>query len=491
MWLKMRVLLVNLHGIYPPIGLGYLASSLEASSIPVEILDCGGMGYTRDQLLGIVARAISATDPDIVGVGCYTPQVDLAEVVARQVKAVKRDCTVVLGGPHPTMDPLGSTNIPNVDIAVVGEGEKTIVKVVEALEGRGDLSGVEGIVYRRDERVVRNPDRRPIENLDEIPFPAYHLFPDFKLSLEIDAHGVMTRRHPYMPIITSRGCPFGCIYCHKVHGKSFRARSPENVLEEMRLLYHKYRVREFHVEDDCFNLDLDRAKRFADLVAESGLNVALKFPNGLRADRIDEELIVKLKRAGTYSISLGVETASPRVMKIIGKSLDLQRVRDSAGLALKHGLQVRGFFMVGFPGETKDDIRQTIDFAQNLGIHFASFSVATPFPGTELHRIARENGYIGDRRPSQLPYANPMIETPDFTLEEIKKLKRRAEEDFYAKPERVSELSSMTFSRGELVDYYSSPLLDYYHLLLLEHFSTYGSVSTYYVREDEFSKTIR
>jgi anaerobic magnesium-protoporphyrin IX monomethyl ester cyclase len=489
MWLRLRVLLVNLQGIYPPIGLGYLASSLEAASIPVEILDCGGMGYTRSQLLDIVARAISAKDPDLVGVGCYTPQVDLVEVVARRVKAVKGDSTVVLGGPHPTMDPLGSMNIPGVDLAVVGEGERTIVEVAKALEDGNDLSGIEGVVYREDGRVVQNPDRRPIDDLDEIPFPAYHLFPSFKLTLEIDAHGVMTRRHPYMPIITSRGCPFGCIYCHKVHGKSFRARSPENVIEEMKLLYHRYRVREFHVEDDCFNLDPERAKRFADLVVESGLNIALKFPNGLRADRIDEELIVKLKRAGTYSISLGVETASPRVMRMIGKSLDLQRVRDSVQLALKHGLQVRGFFMIGFPGETKDDIRQTIGFAQNLGIHFASFSIATPFPGTELERIARENGYIGERRPSQLPYANPMIETPDFTLEEVRELKRRAEEDFYSKPERVSELSNMKFSRGELVDYYSSPLLDYYHLLLLEHFSTYGSVSTYYVREDEYSKS--
>jgi len=488
MWLRMKVLLINLQGVYPPIGLGYLASSLEASSIPVEILDCGGMGYTRDQLLDLVARDVSARDPDIVGIECYTPQVELVEQVARVVKAHRPYCTVVLGGPHPTMDPLDAVSIPDVDLAVVGEGERTIVEVAKSVEPWRDLSEVKGIVYKKDGRTVENQPRSPIQNLDEIPFPAYHLFPVFKLSLEIDAHGVMTRRHPYMPIITSRGCPFGCIYCHKVHGKTFRARSPENVLEEMRFLYNKYRVREFHVEDDCFNLDMDRAKRFCDLVAESGLDIALKFPNGLRADRIDEELMVKMKRAGTYSISLGVETASPRVMKTIGKSLDLQKVRDAVGLALKHGLQVRGFFMIGFPGETKDDIRQTIDFAQSLGVHFASFSVATPFPGTELYRIAEENGYLGEKRPSQLPYANPMMETPDFTRDELRAIKRRAEDDFYSQPERVSTLSGMTFSRGELVDYYSSPLLDYYYLLLVEHFSTYGSASTFYVREDEQPK---
>ncbi len=448
----MNVQLIQLQGNYPPIGLGYVASILEQQDVDVGILDFGGLGYTTEQLYKHVEEELARKRPDVIGVTCLTPQAHLALGVAKIAKAIRADCNVVLGGPHPTSDPFRTVQDPNVDFIVVGEGERTFSELVKALSGGRPLKGVEGLVYKEDGDVIATPPRPLIENLDELPFPAFHLFPERKLNLRVDAHGLDTR-DKYMEVFTSRGCPYECVYCHKMFGRRFRARSPENVLEEVELLYHKFGIREIHIEDDCFNLDIKRAKRILDLLASSGMKLKLRFPNGVRADYVDEELIVKMKEAGAYQVSFGVETASPRIMKLIKKRLDLRRVEEAVKLALKHGLTVRGFFMIGFPGETKEEIWQTIDYAKNLDVHFASISIVTPYPGTELYEIASRRGYIVDRDYSRYFFANAAIETPEFTREEMEEIKKKAEWEFYNHPRRKNVLlPAAEYSKSEVLD---------------------------------------
>lgn len=448
----MNVQLIQLQGNYPPIGLGYLASTLEGEDIDVGILDFGGLGYTPQQLYEHAREELARSKPDLVGITCLTTQAHLALGVARIAKEVCDGCYTVLGGPHATAAPVEVVHDPNVDFVIVGEGERTLLELVKTIDEPDRLRGVAGLVYEDRGKVVVTPPRRPIENPDEIPFPAYHLFPERKLNLTVDAHGIDTRGR-YMEVFTSRGCPYQCIYCHKMFGKRFRARSPENVLGEIEFLYQEYGIREIHFEDDCFNLDIGRAKRILDLLIGSGMDLSIRFPNGLRADYVDEELISKMKEAGAYQISVGVETASPRIMRMIKKRLDLGKVEETVGLAMKHGLTVRGFFMIGFPGETKEEIGRTIEYAKNLDIHFASFSIVTPYPGTELYDMAARGGYIKDRDYSQYFFAMASIETPEFTREELEEITRRAEREFYEHPRRRDFLlANAEYSESELLN---------------------------------------
>jgi anaerobic magnesium-protoporphyrin IX monomethyl ester cyclase len=268
----------------------------------------------------------------------------------------------------------------------------------------------------------------------------------------VDAHGIDTRGR-YMEVFSSRGCPYHCIYCHKIFGRRFRARSPENVLEEIKLLYQRYRIREIHFEDDCFNLDVKRAKRILDLLIESGMDLSIRFPNGLRADFVDEELISKMKKAGAYQISIGVETASPSVMRMIKKRLDLRRVEETVRLALKYGLTMRGFFMIGFPGETREEIMQTLWYARNLDVHFASLSIVTPYPGTELYDMAVRGGYIKERDYGRYFFDRASIESPEFTRQELEEITRRAEKEFYEHPRRRDLLlPAAEYSKSELLN---------------------------------------
>ncbi len=481
----MKVLLLNLKGLYPPIGLGYLASAIGSLGTDVEILDYGGLGLRNEQLLRNIETELTRKNPDILGITCFTRIAPLAFNVAKISKQVLPHCFVVLGGPHPTADPVNTCNIEGVDGVVLGEGELTFRDLVSIIEQGGDKHVVNGMVWKNEGKIVKNSPRDLLRNLDELPYPAYHLFPDFKLRLEIDAHGILTHRHPYMPLFSSRGCPFKCIYCHRIFQKVWRPRSPINVVDEIEFLHGKYGVQEIHFEDDNFNFDIDRAKQICDEIVDRGLDISLKFPNGIRADFVDEELIIKLKEAGCYGISIGVETASPRIMKLIKKNLDLNKVKKTVDLAVKHDIQVRGFFMLGFPTETKADMKQTIDFAKSLNLHFAGFSIATPYPGTELYEIVKTLGFLQEGDHNEFFFGNPVIETPNFTREELLEIRQQAEIEFYDDPKRKELLESIEFAQAETLDYYTSPIYDYYHMLLINNFGGYGqSIPSFYKRKD-------
>ncbi len=481
----MKVLLLNLKGLYPPIGLGYLASAIGSLGTKVEILDYGGLGLTNEQLLRNIETELTGKNPDILGITCFTRIAPLAFNVAKISKQVLPHCFIVLGGPHPTADPVNTCNIEGVDGVVLGEGELTFRDLVSIIEQGGDKHVVKGMVWKNNGKIIKNSPRDLLRNLDELQYPAYHLFPDFKLRLEIDAHGILTHRHPYMPVFSSRGCPFKCIYCHRIFQKVWRPRSPTNVVDEIEFLHGKYGIQEIHFEDDNFNFDIDRAKQICDEVVDRGLDISMKFPNGIRADYVDEELIIKLKKAGCYGISIGVETASPRIMRLIKKNLDLKKVKQTVDLAVKHDIQVRGFFMLGFPTETKEDMQLTIDFAKSLNLHFAGFSIATPYPGTDLYEMVKALGFLQEGDHDEFFFGNPVIETPDFTREELLEVRQQAEIEFYDDPKRKELLESIEFAQAETLDYYTSPIYDYYHMLLINNFGGYGqSIPSFYERKD-------
>jgi len=445
----MKVLLVKSVTKHFPLGLMYLASKLEQMHVDVCIIDYFIGRYTPEDY----KLKLEEIGPDIVGINCFSFNTRPAFEIARLTKDVFSDVHIVMGGPHATGLPKYTLRDDFVDSVIVGEGEETLADLVTSLRDGKSLRGIEGLVYKENGNIVSNPLRRFIKDINSMPVPAYHLIDLDKYFEFPDPHGMCTRYKRFMSVLTSRGCPYSCTYCHNVFGKVFRARSPKNVFREIELLYTEYGVREFHIEDDSFNIDLDRAEKILDLIIENNLEISIQFPNGIRADRLNERFVYKLKTAGTFMTAIGIESASPRVLKQIKKNIDLVKISHAIKLLSKYRILVWGYFMVGFLDETRQEIKQTIDFAKKLKLHFASFSIVVPYPGTELFEAVRGridlNSYFSDR----LTYSLPQIQLSEIPIEEIGEIKKRALRSFYT-PIRILKIVTMIHGIKEIKFYW-------------------------------------
>jgi hypothetical protein len=258
--------------------------------------------------------------------------------------------------------------------------------------------------------------------------------------------------------MTTRGCPYRCLYCHSILGKAFRTRTPASVLAELRHLHDQYGITDFQIIDDNFNLDLPRAKTICDLIVASGMKLTLSFPNAIRGDRVDEELIDKMAAAGTKFISYAVETGSPRLQKLIRKNLNLDQTFRAIEYTTATGIVTRGFFMLGFPTETVAEVERTIDFANASALCGATFFTVVYFPGTELYRLAQSMGYFQNGQYDvQRDYVNVGKGPYDFDLDTLIALKQRAIASFAFARERVERALALLpgyFTQREMVGFF-------------------------------------
>jgi len=405
-----------------PIGLVYIAPIAERKGHHIEILD---LALEEENPEAVLTSKLLEKSWDLVGLSCMTAEYEGTEIVARQVKAFDPGIRIIFGGQHPTMVVEEVLAQPYCDFVCVGEGEEVFDRLLEVLEKGGDFSKVPGLAFKDgDGELRRNAPCPPIADVDSIPFPSYHL-------LELDRY-VEAKSARFTPkykrsiqIFSSRGCPWHCTYCHDLFGKKFRARSPENVLAEMKMLYHEYGIQEFMVEDDIFNFDMDRAKKICDLIVEEGMQIGMQFGNGIRLERLDEELIQKLAAAGTHHICIAIESASPRIQKLTKKYLKLFMVNDVVRWSKKHGIHILGFFMIGFPTETVEEINMTIRFACRTDLDEALFSIVIPYAGTELSRQVVEMGMYDQSYQPDLLHEVVRVQTPDFDFGMLKRLQRK------------------------------------------------------------------
>ncbi|MBA4317469.1 MAG: B12-binding domain-containing radical SAM protein, partial [Flavobacterium sp.] len=391
----MKILLINpssyeVYGGLPPsfqmpLGLAYIASVAEKVGYDVEIIDIDAENLTEQQFV----KRIKEINPALVGITCTTPVYSNAVKIAEIVKKTSNAVTV-LGGIHPTIVPEESIKPTSVDIVVKGEGEKTFVDLVRSIGQNNDLSKVNGIVYKKNGQIISTPQRELIQNLDEIPFPARHLFKTQKYTYPDSL------KKKTFPIITSRGCPGRCTFCNTQHifGHRFRARSAKNVVEEIELLINKYGAEEIHIWDDNFTTDKKRVFEIRDELKKKNIKIKFAFPNGLRADFLNEEILTALKEMGTYSIAVGVESGSQDILNRAKKGIKLEKIAEVVKAAKKLKLETWAFFMFGLPGETKDTIDATIDFAKKIDPDIAKFHILKPFPGTEVYHYLLDNGLI-------------------------------------------------------------------------------------------------
>jgi anaerobic magnesium-protoporphyrin IX monomethyl ester cyclase len=415
-----------------PIGLMNIAAYLRRNyQYEVKIEDIRVSGNGRFDL----ESAIRVYAPDVVGISALTHESDAVPRIAECVKRVNANTPVLLGGPHATAYPEKAVQIPGIDYLVVGEGEVTAGQLIESLFNQRDVSDIKGIVYKKDNRIFSTGRRDFIEDLNDLPMPAYDLIP-------IEAYASFSRMSRtgfgnYMCIFSSRGCPYHCIYCHNIFGKVFRCRSAENLFNEIKHLYDTYKIRDFEIMDDIFNLDRKRLIDFCDRIINSGMKVTFAFPNGLRCDLLDELQLSKLRQAGTVFISFAIETGSPRLQKLIKKNIQLDKIKKNIEIAHSLRIHTHGFFMIGFPGETLEEMKMTVDFLVSSKLHtFAVFAVI-PFENTELAAIATEMGRLPLSDFSMNYHSKNFLNLTDVPSRKVNRIRRQALLRFYLNPSRL------------------------------------------------------
>jgi len=429
----MKVLLINpwqdTGYPQPPFGLAMIAAVLEKNGYHVKVLDSPALKLTENSIL----RGIVKEKPDIIGITAMTPTMNSAINMARQIKEMNNDVIIVLGGAHVTLFPEETLQrVPEVDIVVRGEGEQTMFELVKTLENGDSVdSQVLGVAYREKNCIRSSPTRPFISDLDSLPFPAFHLLPMTRYRLH-PPHG---RRMPSIPIITSRGCPYRCIYCSKsVFGGKYRANSPTYVVDEIEHLMEKFDVREITFYDDVFTLDKKRV--FAICEELERRRIEIPWTCETRVNLVNKELVEKMKKAGCYMIAYGVESGTQEILNNLKKDITLEQAARAFELTHKIGIQTVAYFMIGSPGETPETIEETIKFAKKLDSDFVQFSITTPFPGTELFNLAIKEGMVPKDWDDYI-YAGlrsidyPAFETNTLNKEDLKKWDIQAYRSFY------------------------------------------------------------
>jgi radical SAM superfamily enzyme YgiQ (UPF0313 family) len=330
---------------------------------------------------------------------------------------------------------------------VIGEGEETLSELVKAFScKRPDYSKILGLAYKdKKGKVYRNPDRPLIADLDSLPFPAWHLMPP-------SLYRVVPILSPnkgdlVAPVVTSRGCPYQCTFCASniTWRNRFRKRSPKNIVDEIELLVKKFGVKEVHLTDDNFTMIKNHAMAVCDEFIKRKINIFWQCPNGVRIDSLDLPLLEKMKQAGCYSVGLGIESGSPKILKKVKKSLDLKLVEEKLRLLKKVGIRAYGFFILGLPGETRKTIRETIDFAKNNPFDRVWFNILTPYPGSEIFdEYLKQQELTFETINWGLMDGNYASYKTSVPLAELEKFQKLALKEFYLRPKIIYDLIKNT-----------------------------------------------
>jgi len=381
---------------------------------------------------------------DIIGLSVSTPTAHHLPYLTRNLKKLLPRALILIGGPHVSAFGAGSLENNQADLGVPREGELALEQIIRAhFEGEdGAFAAIPGI-YRRDNNgdIISNPGYIPfIKDIDTLPPPAYDLI-DLKPYWKTQSMPPLPNRR-YASLFSSRGCPYNCIYCHRIFGDTFRYHSAERIADEMAWLQKKLNIHDFEFLDDIFNLNRKRMVDLSERVHTRGIKTKLVFPNGVRTDIFTRDEIDLLAGMGMYYASFALESGSPRIQKLIGKNLDIEKYVENVNYAASLGVVANGFAMMGFPTETEEDLRMTIDTTCRSGLHTISYFTTTPFPNTEMYRLAEQKF---PRRLSRINYddmeyaglAVNLSEVPDQVLFAYQ---RQANRKFFLNPRRLARL---------------------------------------------------
>jgi radical SAM superfamily enzyme YgiQ (UPF0313 family) len=424
---KTKIALVNTpllqkaghHPLFPPLGLAYMAAVLEQNSFEVKIVDCPVCEIDHEKL----KAELTSFQPTIVGIGAMTPIIESALKSAHVAKEVCPDAKVVMGGPHATFaDKQILSNEKNVDVIVRGEGEETLLELAKQSPELHKISDIKGITFRKDNQVVQSPDRPFIQNLDALPLPAYKYIP-------IKRYRITGMK--LLPIISSRGCPFQCSFCvaSQMFGARYRARSPKNVLNEIEWLKDEYDAEGIAFQDDTLTFDKKRTVEICDGMIER----KLKLPWGCssRADVVTKEVLFKMAKAGCDEICFGVESGCQRIRDSLKKRVTTEQCENAVKWAKEAGIFVTVSVILGYPGETRETLQESLDFVRRVEPDDVWLCHATPYLGTELRALVESNGWKMEEDWKLYNTMNPIFEDPSLPAKEIAEMRKTFYNKFY------------------------------------------------------------
>lgn len=440
----MRILLLNPKNIkganyiiIPNIGLGYLASALLEKNHSVSILDCAKEDYDFNKL----RRYLKNKDFDLIGISTYSSLINSVKEYIKVIKNVNKNIIVVIGGSHPTVEPIETLQIlEDADFAFCGEAEIAFPHLVAQLEdnnyivNKNTLGKIKNLIWRDNGRIICN-EREVIKDLSQIRFPAWHLIEPHKYPLA--PNGIFSKERKIAPVIATRGCFYSCAFCAspKISMKQIRFRPIEDIIEEIKLLREIFGIKEIHFMDENLTQNRMFAMKLFNKLIESRININWACPSGLRLDTLDQEMLSLMRKSGCYSFAVGIESGSQAMLNRIKKKLTIEEIKERLNLIKKvTKIRVTGFFIIGYPGETIYDIEKTIRFAVDLDIDRANFFNFTPFPGSEIYDELKEKGELRDIKYDNL-YIHNINYSPDgISKSEMKKLQRKAHFRFYLRP---------------------------------------------------------
>lgn len=430
--IKPRFLAPEFQTITQPMGLMYIGAVLKNAGYEPRIHDCA-IDYKN---LKILRNTIQQWKPDFIGISIIITELEQTKDIMALIRTMLPGVPVIFGGPWPSADPEEAIKKFGADYVVLGEGEKVFPELIDAIHNGRSVASIPGTASVINGQVKINPGRFLTEDeLNALPFPAWELL-DHKLYAKMPSGAAVGCRR-YMAIVTSRGCPFKCAYCHRTMGKSFRKRTAESVLAEMEQLRFQHGFKEFEIVDDCFNLDRERMYAILTGIRDRLDDIKLHFGNGLRADMLEPEDMLLFKQAGTVSAGFAIETSSPRLQKTIHKNLNIDKAMVAINASIKAGIYSTGLFMIGFPTETYEEAVATVDFAVRSALHRASFMLVTAFGGTELAEMAAKNiNDAIDPRKMTFYYTNT-LNISAMSDRALQKVYRGAYRRFYLNPKRL------------------------------------------------------
>jgi len=433
------------NAVMPPIGFASLASVLRENDIEVKILDCSANSIDWKEL----RHKIESEHPDILGSGCATCHYYEAKKVFKIAKQVDPEIITVAGGPHFSLArDYSMDDCMDVDYVVVGEGELTMLEFCREIETRSpDFQRIKGLAFRTDEGPRFSGPRQLIQDLDQLPFPAWDLLP-------MDKYHIPVWGNKLTMLLTSRGCPFNCSFCSErvFWGGIWRGRSAEKIVEEMEIIKSRFKKRFVWFADDTFNLKRKRNEDFCNELIERNLNMEWSFEG--RADLIlrDRDLLGKMVRSGLFWVLIGVEFSSRSELQAYGKELEPKDIERAFEELRKYDIVTQAMFIVGTRKDTRESIKEKLNFAKKLKPFFVIFSPLTPLLGTDVYKEANENHWIKVKDFSKYDFAHATMNTETLSVEEVDALILDCYKHFYG-VSRLRDLLSFNKHKRGIIRY--------------------------------------
>ncbi len=415
-------------GVWPPLGLAYIASFLEKHDHTVKIIDANAEHKDTPAVL----KEIVEFKPDIVGIASVTVLIISVFKLAKAIKGAMK-VPVVLGGPHPAMVPMDTIQNEDVDFVVRGEGEYTMLELLRCLEQGEGFESVKGLTFKKEGRIFENPPRELIEDLDSLPWPAFHLLPIERYK----TRSYSDNGRPWVSMCGSRGCPSLCNFCAApaIHGRKPRFRSPENIVGEMKYLRDKYGIGNITFVDSTLNINKGKTIQLCRLMINEKVNV--EWQCEARVSSADEESLRYMYESGCRLVAFGIESGDEKILKIIKKGITLEQAERAVKAAKKAGLMILTSFIFGHFGETRETARRTIDFAIKLNANISFFFILTPLPGAEVYEELTRQGKITHDWMQYSIFSSkrtPCIETEELKRADLEEFVNIAHKRFFFRP---------------------------------------------------------